>query len=403
MHIPNLILGAGPSGMTAALMAARRGVQVTLVDANPGVGRKLLVTGSGRANLTNRELDLTRYVSGDPGWLNRLFSQFGHDDLIAFLRSIGILTFSTDDGWTYPVSESAQAAVDAFEAALTLAGVNLLLNTRISAIRKTKGRFELLRVEGETITCETLLAAAGGKAYPTLGSRGDLFASLQSLGHTVRPLVPALAPVTCEMAPYQKLQGVRLDARVTLLQGGNPLAQTTGNLIFTQWGLNGPAVMDLSHAVARRPGEPMDLRLDLLFAAEADLREMLQAHRNDPYPLRVLLEAILPPKVPPVILKQCGLPEDARLSDLSDQRIEKVFALLKGLPVRVSGVRGFEYCQVTSGGVPLSEVDPLTMQSRVVPNLFLAGETLDVTGPCGGYNLQFAFSTGAVAGTSFGS
>jgi len=371
-------------------------------DRTPAVGRKLLVTGSGRANLTNAALDASRYVCARPEWIASLLGQFGHDDLIDFLRSIGIFTFAMSDGWTYPLSESAQAVVDAFEAALQLAGVRLMLSTEITAIRKLKEGFELTRAEGEVLTCERLLVATGGRAYPTLGSRGTLFPSLQSLGHQVNPLVPALAPVTAEMAPYQKLQGVRLDARVTLLRAGRPLFTTTGNLIFTQWGLNGPAVMDLSHLVARDEGGQFDLQLNLIFACEEDLQSLLQAHRHEPYPLRVALEAALPPKVPPVILQQCGLDGGVSLNELTEQELKKVFNRLKALPIKVTGVRGFEYCQVTSGGVPVDEVDVLTMRSRPVAGLTLAGETLDVTGPCGGYNLQFAFSTGAVAGLHLG-
>ncbi len=402
MHIHNLIVGAGPAGMTAALHAARQGVTVTLLDANLTVGRKLLVTGSGRANLTNQNLVLERYVCEDPAWLTTLFARFGHAELIAFLKSIGVLTYATADGWTYPLSESAQTVVDAFDAALRLAGVQFLPGKHVLAIRKTEAGFELKLEGSESIQCEHLLVAAGGKAYPTLGSRGELFASLRELGHTLHPLVPALAPITAEMGAYQKLQGVRLDAQVTLLQNGKTLQTTAGNLIFTQWGLNGPAVMDLSHAVAKRPGEALELRLNLIFNSEDDLRSLIQVQRNNPLPLRVLIEGALPPTVPPLILSLSGVSGDAKLNELSDKQIEKVFALLKALPIKVSGVRGFEYCQVSAGGVPVSEVDPLTCSSRIVPNLWLAGETLDVVGPCGGYNLQFAFSSGAVAGMSLG-
>jgi predicted Rossmann fold flavoprotein len=402
MHIENLILGAGPAGMTAAVMAARRGVKVTLLDANPGVGRKLLVTGSGRANLTNAALDLSRYVCADPALLAMVMGRFGHAELIDFLHSLGILTFSTDDGWTYPRSQSARGVVDAFAAALQQAGIAVLLNTHIMAIRSSDAGFELSRAGAEPITCENLLVAAGGKAYPSLGSRGELFPSLQELGHSLHPLLPALAPVTAEMNAWHALEGVRVDAQATLLLNGSPALSTTGNLIFTPWGLNGPAVMDLSHAISAHAGDAMELRLNLIFDCEPELRSLLQTRRRQAYPLRVLLEAVLPPKVPPVILARCHLKADANLNELSDARIGQVFSLLKALPFKVTGVRGFEYCQVTAGGVPLSEVDPRSMASKVVPHLWLAGETLDVVGPCGGYNLQFAFSSGAVAGMSFG-
>lgn len=397
-----VIIGAGPAGMTAALFATRAGQPVTLVDANPQVGRKLLVTGSGRANLTNAAVSAERYACADREWMAHLFTSFGHQDLLDFLHSIGVLTFATPDGWVYPLSESAQTVVDAFDAALHLAGVTLKLDSRVKNITRSGGGFDLRFESAPALHCERLVVAAGGKAYPTLGSRGDLFASLRSLGHSVIPLTPALAPVTCEMKPYQKLQGVRLDARVRLYADNKPLDETTGNLIFTQWGLNGPAVMDLSHWIPRDPSKKWEVRLDLLFKCEKEIKQRIAAARASDLPLRVALGAALPPKVPPVVMAMAGIPADAVLNRVSDAQLERLFRLLTALPFTVTGVRGFEFCQVSAGGVPVSEVDPLTMRSLIVPNLWLAGETLDAVGPCGGYNLQFAFSTGAVAGMDAG-
>jgi predicted Rossmann fold flavoprotein len=392
------IIGAGPAGMTAALFAARAGGQVTLIDGNPMVGRKLLVTGSGRANLTNRAVSAARYTCGDPGWMDKVLTAFGHEETLAFLESIGILTFATHDGWCYPLSESAQSVVDAFASALDQAGVQVLLDHKVTAIRNIKGEFQIEFKTQRPRTCETLLVAAGGVAYPTLGSRGQLFPPLKDLGHSVRPLLPALAPVTCEMEPYASLQGVRFDANVRLYEKDKRIAETTGNLIFTAWGLNGPAVMDLSHHISARKGKDLTLRLNPLFASEPALRALLREKRGTPTPLTVLLGAVLPPKMPPVLLPLAGLSPLVRINEVSDAALEKLLRLLTSLPFKVSGVRGFEYCQVSAGGVPVSEVDPLTMRSRLVPELLLAGETLDVVGPCGGYNLQFAFSSGALAG-----
>ena len=392
------IIGAGPAGMTAALFAARAGARVRLIDSNTMVGRKLLVTGSGRANLTNRQMDANRYTCADPAWMQTLLGQFGDAELIRFLESIGVLTYSTSDGWCYPVSESAQTVVDAFENALNLAKVEPVLNTKVIAIRSYQQGYSLTLDSGIVLNCERLIVAAGGKAYPTLGSRGELFGSLKALGHSVLPLSPALAPVTCEMKPYKKFIGVRLDAHVSLYEGSTLLAETTGNLIFTQWGLNGPAVMDLSHHISARSCAKLELHLNPLFAIEPALRALIQNQCNTLTPLRVLLGAVLPPKMPPVLLSKAGFSADVLINELNDAQIEKLFRLLTALPFKVTGVRGFEHCQVSAGGVPVSEVDPLNMRSRLTPNLALVGETLDVVGPCGGYNLQFAFSSGAVAG-----
>ncbi|MBA4385726.1 MAG: hypothetical protein C0410_13395 [Anaerolinea sp.] len=398
MESPITIIGAGPAGMTAALFAARSGAKVRLIDGNEQVGRKLLVTGSGRANLTNQRMDASYYTCADPAWMASLLKHFGHAELIAFLREIGVLTFSTADGWCYPVSESAQTVLETFANALRLAGVELVLNTKVSTIRKTNGGFSLDLSTGATLSADRLIVAAGGKAYPTLGSRGELFSSLQTLGHGLNPLTPALAPVTCEMKPWSKLLGLRMDARVSLYENNSLLAETTGNLIFTEWGLNGPAVMDLSHHISTRPGVKLELMLNPLFDSEPELRDLISRKRSTDTPLRVLLGSVLPPKLPPVLLAHAGYSKDVAVNTLNNEQIEKVLKSAAAMPFKVTGVRGFEYCQVSAGGVPVSEVDALNMRSHLVPGLSLAGETLDVVGPCGGYNLQFAFSSGALAG-----
>jgi len=392
------IVGAGPAGMTAALFAAHAGAQVRLIDRNAIVGRKLLVTGSGRANLTNQQMDASRFTCANPAWMQTLLGKFGHSDLINFFESIGILTFATSDGWCYPVSESGQTVVDAFRNALDLAAVELKLNTKVNSIHLNRQGFGLTLESGEVLNCKHLIIAAGGKAYPALGSRGELFDSISNMGHSVIQPTPALAPVTCVMQAYKKLLGVRLDAKARLYEGNKLLAETTGNLIFTQWGLNGPVVMDLSHHISSRGKSKLELRLNLLHIHEAKLRMLIDSQRNTPTLLRVLLGAVLPPKVPPILLALAGLSPDALRNEVDKEQLEKLFNVLTNLPFKVTGVRGFEYCQVSAGGVSVGEVDPLTMRSRLVPGLSLVGETLDVVGPCGGYNLQFAFSSGAVAG-----
>ena len=314
MSTPVCIIGAGPSGMIAALFAARKDTAVTLIDSNAQVGRKLLVTGSGRANLTNHAVSASRYTCSDPAWLETLFRQFGPDDLIHFLQDeLNLLTYSTADGWVYPVSESAHAVVTAFASALQRAGVNLLPEHKVTTIRKTDTGFLLSFANAPDLVCSTLLVSAGGKAYPTLGSRGECFPSLAALGHTVIPLVPALGPLNADMRHLQQLQGVRLDAHVALVDGENILAETNGNLIFTQWGLNGPAVMDLSHLVARRPDADLTLRINFLPAHEAQVRALIQSHRQEPVPLEVLPGSSLPPKLSAFLIERAGLKPGTRL------------------------------------------------------------------------------------------
>ncbi len=395
------IIGAGPAGILAALESSKKGNQTLLFDSNPGIGRKLLVTGAGRCNLTNTAVDAERYTCADRKWMTALLKTFGHEDLLAYLQELGILTTSTLDGWFYPASYSAATVVDTLTSELEKQKVDLVLNTRITTVDRSDSGFFLLDARKMKYHVDHLVLAFGGKASPDLGSTGELFPVLAQWGHTVIPLRPALAPIEADMRNYRALQGVRLDARARLFKSNSLLGETTGNLIFTEWGLNGPAVMDLSHLVHFKNEAELHLELDLLLDFEKNLHNLFERKSESKVPARVLLGSILPPKVPPVILAQAGLDADIQVDRLTPENLSGIFQLLKALPFHVTGVRGFKYCQISAGGVPVIEVDPKTMRSLIIPGLLLTGEVLDVVGPCGGYNLQFAFSSGVTAGRAF--
>jgi predicted Rossmann fold flavoprotein len=390
--------------MMAALEAAKRGARVLLFDRNLMVGRKLLVTGNGRCNLTNIRVAPERYSCGDLRFMEQVLGRFGREELLASLHEIGVLTYSTPDGWFYPLSNSAAAVAETFAVALEAAGVELILQTKISAIRPARGRF-LLEAGGpsQTHRVDRVVVAAGGKAYPALGSKGELFPVLKGLGHTVLPIRPALAPIRADVKRFHKLQGVRLDVGLALFRGEEKLGETVGNLMFTQFGFSGPAAMDLSHLVVpARKDEPaaktQRLRINLVPYHLEELLELIARKRAEPIPVRVMLGAVLPVKIPPVMMGLANLPADLPLNRISDRELEALLDLLTGLSVTVVGTRGFQFSQLSTGGVPVDEVESGTMASRRFKGLYLAGEVLDVVGPCGGYNLQFAFSSGALAG-----
>ena len=395
------VIGAGASGMAAAIQAAWNGAVVTLFERNTVLGRKLLVTGSGRCNITNDAVIAEKYTCADLTWMEALINRFGVRDLLAMLTKIGIPVYKTFDGWYYPLSNSARTVVEAFSSALGLAGVTLCTSTQVTSICDSgKGftvRFLRDSLEQEN-EFERVIVSAGGKAYPSLGSRGELFPVLEHLGHTVLPLRPALAPILADLENLQPLEGVRLNAGVTLWNRYKRLAFSKGNLIFTKWGLNGPAVMDVSHHVSAYPGSVLVLSLNLLTFFQDEFDHFLAQKRTSRMPLRVFLGAFFPPKVAVLFLKNAHLPEDINLCQVDDRTLNRLVKWLKNIRLPVKGVRGFEYCQVSAGGVPVGEVDSLTLESRRMKGLFLTGETLDVVGPCGGYNLQYAFSSGALAG-----
>jgi len=390
------IVGAGPAGMMAALQATRAGGRVVLFDCNRMVGRKLAVTGNGRCNITNSRIDPDRYVCTEAGFIEQVLAGFGHADLVAFLEGMAVPLRVMTDGWCYPRSGSAATVVAAFATALELAGVELHLEETVRAFVPVEDGW---RLEGrDKYHFDRLIVASGGVAQPRLGARGELLAQLEQLGHRVIAARPGLAPIVADMRRLHKLQGVRMDVGLQIWRGKRMLGQSEGNAIFSQWGLNGPAAMDLSHLVS---GEgALELAVNFIAGSEPLMKELLRRFADSEWPVGVILSGLLPPKAARFIVQSCGLASEARMRTLDEREKSALWSALCDTRLQVEGTRGFEFAQVSAGGIPPGEVESRTMASRRKAGLFLAGEVLDVIGPCGGYNLQFAFSTGALAGVA---
>ncbi len=389
------VIGAGAAGMTAALVAAEAGAQVILFEAQAQPGKKLAVTGSGRCNISNRHIDPSRYVCADGAFVSSVLDCFGHDDLMQFMEGMAVPVMATSDGWCYPVSQSAANVVAALTTALDINRVEVHVQEPVTDFSPEAGGWRISARACYLI--DRLVVASGGVAYPRLGYAGSGYANLGRLGHTIVPPRPALAPLLADMKRLHKLQGVRMDVALRLLQGEKSLGSSCGNVIFTQWGINGPAAMDLSHLFGRQPG---DLQLEINFLAHQEtlflnLFERLSGTR---WPLRMLLASVLAPKVVRVLLQWSDLDGDLAVRELDAKSRRVLLQHLQSTRIKVTGTRDFHYAQVSTGGVAVTEVEGRSCASRRCPGLYLAGEVLDVVGPCGGYNLQFAFSSGAVAG-----
>ena len=395
------VIGGGASGLLAALTAAWQGASVTLFERNASLGRKLLVTGSGRCNLSNDKVAANRYTCDDQDWMDTLLSRFGVSELIEMFNKIGIPTQKSYDGWYYPQSNSAHSVVEALSYAVREAGVHVQSSSQVINLTNADRGFTVTyfhQANQHSQDFDRVIVASGGKAYPTLGTKGELYPVLSQLGHTINPIRPALAPVLADLGPLKSLQGIRLDLGVVLYQDNTPIAHAAGNMIFTEWGLNGPAVMDISHHIPEQPGDSMVISLNLRQFIEADFTRLLNEKRSSRFPAALLLSAFFPPKVVQCYLSLAGISENAPLVSLDDSSLNALINLLSDSRLKVTGVRGYKYCQASSGGVPVWEVSPSTLESRVLPGLYLTGETLDVVGPCGGFNLHFAFASGALAG-----
>jgi len=391
------IIGAGPAGIMASIVAARAGWQVILFDSNPGVGRKLLVTGGGRCNITNARVHESVYHSGDKSFVRTVLRDFGHQELVSYLEQLCIPLYSTDDGWFYPISNSASNVVDILDAVLDVSGVRKIINTKVTRILREPKGFRIFDSEKEFFV-DRLIVASGGKAYPSLGSSGELFDTLSELGHRIVPVLPALAPIRTDMSAIHALQGVRLDVTASLVKKGSVLGEATGNMIFTSWGVNGPAVMDISHLVNLHQNDGMLLKINFLSRQEYLLRKMVSRYRDGGFPVKALLESVLPQKLCVYSLRRSKIAENEMIGNIAESQLNQLFENLKNFTVKVKGTRDFQFSQVSTGGVDVRQVNPATMESQIVRGLYLAGEVLDVIGPCGGYNLQWAFSSGAIAG-----
>lgn len=396
------VIGAGPAGLMAAIQAAEGGGRITLFEHNPNIGRKLLVTGSSRCNLTNDAVEAAAYYCEDPDWIETFLSLFGVEEFRRALDRLGIPTHKTDDGWYYPRSSSAQAVAEVLGEALAERGIELRVATHISNIFYENDAFQLqLSALGlhQTESFDRLVLGAGGKAYPELGSRGELFGALEKLGHRVLPLHPALGPIFVDLGAFKELKGQRFDVLASIWRSEEKLGQTVGNVIVNQDGFNGPGVMNLSHLVALNPSADLTLQVNFIAPFWSDLADILTGQVAHPCSLRAGLLRYFTPKSTDFFIRQARLDPGAKLTALTEEQIRQLLEVMAEAKFKVTGAGSFRNSQVSVGGVPVGEVDPVSMESKLIPGLYLVGETLDVAGPCGGFNLHFAFGSGYLAGT----
>jgi predicted Rossmann fold flavoprotein len=396
------VVGGGPAGLTAAIESAGAGADTVLLEGGPEPGRKLLLTGEGRCNLTNN-LDVEDFIAayGTAGkFLRNAFSRFFSRELLAYLGRLGVETALERGGRYYPCREGAGGVLAALIRGAQKAGVRIERNRRVTGVT-TKGGIFLVRCEGYSLKARSVVVATGGASYPWTGSRGDGYGLAEQLGHTVSPLVPALVPVRCSDAVVPRLAGLRLkNVNLTAdLQGKKRSA--FGEVHFTDFGISGPAVFPVSKHIARAARDaPVPLSIDFKPALDEKkletriLREINSAGRSS---MGSLLERLLPLQAVDPLLSLAGLNRSSS-SELSREQRRKVVRLLKGLPLTATGTLPLAKAMVTAGGVRLKEIDPGTMESRIVPGLFFCGEVLDLDGTTGGFNLQAAFTTGYLGG-----
>lgn len=398
--IHTAIVGGGAAGLCAAVQLARGGARpVELFEKAPRVGRKLLATGNGTCNITNRDLSLRHYHGSDPGFAEPALAAFTDRDTVKFFASVGVECVAEPDGRVYPRSRQAGSVLDCLRLAAEEAGVIFHTDCPVTAIRPQNGF--LLETPGKPVAARHLLIAAGGAASPTLGGGNDGYTLLTSLGHTRTPLFPTIVQLRTDTTFVKAVKGIRVDAGVTLTGGGRT-AVSTGEVLFTEYGLSGPAVMAISRLAGdweRRQKGGLTAHLDLLPDVSADKALTLVRGR-----LRFagreagdLLTGFVNKRVGQTLLRAAGIALSTPVGKLSKSDAARVAALLKDWAIPVTGTQGLKAAQATAGGIATRDFDPATMQSRLIKGLYAAGEVLDIDGDCGGYNLQWAWSSATAA------
>lgn len=401
-----IVLGGGPAGMMAAGSAAEKGAKVLLMEKMGSLGRKLLISGSGRCNITNTITDTKEFISrfGNSGkFLYPAMNLLSTADTVNFFESRGLKTVTENGTKIFPASDSAADVLSVLTSYMKQHGVAIKQGVIIKEIKTGDGKISSVSAADGEYLCKSLIIATGGMSYPKTGSAGDGYSYAKKLGHSITPPVPALVPVVVKEQWVRHLQGLSLrDAVFTVYKDGRKTASERSDAVFTDSGLSGPAIYNLTRKIDvtekgltliidRIPGRDFeDVDRELAEAASVYGKKQLKN----------MLEKFFPPKMLPIVPELSGADPEMRAGNLGKDVRKKITALIKEMKLTVDRFAGFERAVVTSGGVSLKEIEPKTMSSKIIPNLFFAGEVIDLDGPTGGFNLQLCWSTGRLAGVS---
>ena len=396
------IIGAGASGMAAALAAAENpNAEVILLERQARVGRKLLATGNGRCNLTNTHAAQRGYHGEDAAFVKQALAAFDPDAVRNWFRQMGLFTVAENSGRVYPYSDQANSVVDVLRLALCKPNIQLLTGFEVQKIRREESGFSVSGAE-QTIRCDKLIVACGGLAGTKLGGSMSGYKLLGKMGHKSTRLRPTLVQLKCGWDGVVSLKGVRANCHVEILRDGEVFSRSRGELQFTEYGLSGPVIFEVSRDACYGSGS-WSAKLDFLpDYEEVDLAAELERRRQTELPVEELLTGILHNRLGRVLTRAAGVKNKKFVKELSDYELQQVCGAVKGFEIELTEPMGMDHAQVTAGGMRTEQFDPATMESRLVPGLYACGEVLDIDGDCGGYNLQWAWSSGRCAGLSAG-
>ena len=399
------VIGGGASGLAAAIELLHTvknadDVSVTVLEKLTRVGKKILVTGNGRCNMLNMNADKEGY-RGDTAFAGYALKKFNPESNLEFFRKLGLYTREEEEGRVYPLSNQASSVLDALRFECERLKVNFVTDYRAVHIKKYETAFQNKIIVNNKDRFDVVIIACGGKAAKVQGTDGDSYDLLKMAGHSITPIAPALVSLNCE--DFTKaLKGIRSVCKVLLYIDGECAYENSGEIQFTDYGLSGIPIMQLSRFVSMSESEDIYINLDLCSDFTADqLKKYIKERRNlSPGICENLLSGIINKQICITLLKECGIAVNGRINELTDDDIANLSGILKCWKIKVKNSRSFDYAQVTAGGADCSQFDPKTMESKLMRNLYCCGEAMNVDGDCGGYNLQWAWSSGRLAGRS---
>lgn len=404
-----LVIGGGAAGMMAALAAARSGHRVRLYEKNEKLGKKLYITGKGRCNLTNAcdTEDLFGNVVHNPKFLYSAFYSFTNLDMMDLMEKSGCPVKTERGCRVFPVSDRASDVTGALAGCLKKAGVDIFLKEEVLDLDIRDGRAAGIRLKkgGRLVEADAVIVATGGLSYPSTGSTGDGYRMAEAAGHRITELSPALVPFETEEPVAAQLQGLSLrNIRAVIRKGNKVLYEEFGEMLFTHYGVSGPVLLSASSYVTKKIREGgLVLSVDLkpaLSEEQLDARILRDFGEVKNRQFKNALAHLLPAKLIPVIVEQSGIPPEKKVNEITREERRGIVSQVKDFRLTLKGLRDYKEAIITQGGVCVGEINPSTMESKLVKGLYFAGEVLDVDGVTGGYNLQIAWSTGHLAGMS---
>lgn len=403
MYHEIIILGGGASGITASIISKDMVSDVAILESNDRIGKKILTTGNGRCNITNENISSCRYNSNNNDFYKFTLSEFNLEDTKNFFNSLGLPLITLSEGKIYPMALQASSVLDILRFALEDRQIPIYFNNKVTSVKKSKKGF-IITTENETFQCKKLIIASGGMSAPNTGSDGSGFKIGKNLGHNIIDPIPGLVQLKLDFPYLKALSGIKFDGNVKLLLQNKTIREEFGEILFTDYGISGPPILQLSSLASRHlnSNNKIYLTLDMIpNINEESLINLLENHWGTFYyrSIHDSLIGIINKKLIPILLKYCGIKNiHMPCEDISWIEKEKIFHTLKNWEFKIIGTNSFKNSQITCGGIDTSEISNKTLESLKIKNLYFCGEILDVNGDCGGFNLQWAWSSGYIAG-----